>query len=144
MELQMLLALEGLFGEQQPFENKASLIWLLNSKYLLPSVEVLPKVLLLKQTWTYGLLMLCAAGSDCCGEEAAFDTLLSSLLAQEFLLNLSIGILPKFLLSELKANCLLVKLDPLCGLSASRTDSGSGLNSFFSNSRNYMFVRSVF
>lgn len=46
----LLLPLEGLFGEQQPFQNKTLTIWLLNSKCLLPSAEVLPKVLLLKQT----------------------------------------------------------------------------------------------
>lgn len=50
-------------GEQQPFENKTFPIWLLNSKYLLPSVKALPKVLLLKQTRTYSVLM---AGVVCC------------------------------------------------------------------------------
>lgn len=90
------------------------------------------------------MLGLCAAGSDCRGEEAAFDARLSPLLAPEFLLNLSVGILPTFLFSELKTNCLLVKfLDPH-GLSASRTGSGSGLHSLFPNRRNDIFVRSVF
>lgn len=43
----MLLALEGLFGEEQPFENKTFQIWLLNSKIFTSFVQVLLEVLLL-------------------------------------------------------------------------------------------------
>lgn len=137
-----------------PFENKTFLIWLLNSKYLLPSAEVLHNVLLLKQTWAYcerdGLDFV-PRSPDCCPSwqnrtvtVRRQGLTLGSVhsLPQNFCWISAVGILPKFLLSE--ANCLLVKLlDPLGGLSASRTVSESGLDSPFLNSRSYMCVCEV-
>lgn len=145
VEPQMLLALEGLFGEQQTLENKTFPIWLLNSKYFLPSAEMLPRVLLLKQTWTYGVLM---AGVVCCRIRllrgggsiwrSAQSTACPRIFAEswDFTKISVVGIESKLSPDEVSRSSSWAI--------GQQDGSGSGLHSRFPNGRNYMFVRSVF